>query len=139
MQKITSVAGLKNAIQVLEDEQCIKGQLLREQVYLTYESLKPVNLLRNTIRELFSKQNLMEDISGSAMGAVSGFLLKKLFTGTSRNKIRKLIGSVLQYGMSNFISKNSDQIKSIALALVQHLFSKKGNHYRKHARERDID
>ena len=46
MQNITSTAGLKNAIQLLEAEQAVKGQLLKEQFYITYESLKPVNLLK---------------------------------------------------------------------------------------------
>ena len=47
MQNITSAAELKDAIQLLEAEQSIKGQLLRELLFLTYEGLKPVNLLKN--------------------------------------------------------------------------------------------
>jgi len=39
MENITSAAGLKNAIQLLEAEQADKGQLLKAQFYLTYESL----------------------------------------------------------------------------------------------------
>ena len=65
MQNITSVAGLKNAIQELEIEQNVKGQLLKEQIYLIYESLKPVNLLRNTLKETFSSDYLTENFSGT--------------------------------------------------------------------------
>jgi hypothetical protein len=50
MQNITSVNGLKNAIQLLEVEQDLQGQQLKEQFYITYESLRPVNLLRNTLK-----------------------------------------------------------------------------------------
>jgi len=97
MEKISSVAGLKNAIQVLEVQQRIKGHELKEQISLTYESLKPVNLIRNTLKDLFSSQYTTENISGAAMGAVSGFLFKKLFIGASANKFRKLVGNVLQF------------------------------------------
>jgi hypothetical protein len=139
MQKITSVAGLKSAIQTLEIEQSIKGCLLKEQLFLTYESLKPINLIRNTLKELFSSQFLMDDVSGSAMGAVSGFLLKKLFVGASATKFRKLIGSVLQFGITNFITQNSDQIKSFALALFQHFFTDKKKNSKKRARRIEND
>jgi hypothetical protein len=135
MQKITSVAGLKSVIQTLEIEQSIKGRLLKDQLYLTYESLKPINLIRNTLKELFSSLSLVDDVSGSAMGAVSGFLLKKLFVGASATKFRKLIGSVLQYGFTNFITQNSDQIKSFALALFHHFFNNEKKNSKKRARK----
>jgi len=46
MENIKSIAGISKAIQLLEIEQAEKGQLLREQFNLTYESLKPVNILK---------------------------------------------------------------------------------------------
>jgi hypothetical protein len=122
MQNITSVSGLKNAIQVLEVEQGIKGRLLKEQISITYESLKPANLLRNTMKDLFSSQYLMENISGTAMGAASGFLIKKIFIGKSANKLRKIIGAILQLGITNFIAQNSDQIRSFGRTIFQYFF-----------------
>jgi hypothetical protein len=125
MQNITSVVGLKNAIQVLEVDQDVKGRLLKEQVYLIYESLKPINILRNSLKDLFSSHYMIENMSGTAIGAASGFLLKKVFVGASANLFRKLIGSVLQFGITNIIAQNSDQIKSFVQAIFHHLFSKK--------------
>lgn len=125
MQNITSAAELKNAIQLLEAEQGIKGQLLKEQLYITYESLKPVNLLRHTLKEISSSPYLVDNISGTAMGLLSGFLSKKIFVGTSGNLIRKLIGSILQFGVTNAVAHNSDVIKSVGQALLQHFFRKK--------------
>ena len=62
MQNITSTAGLKDAIQLLEVEQGIKEQLLKDQLYLTYESLKPVNLIRNTLKEISSSPYMIDNI-----------------------------------------------------------------------------
>jgi len=125
MQNITSAAELKDAIQSLEAEQSIKGQLLREQLFLTYESLKPVNLLRNALKEISSTPYLIDNISGTAMGLLGGFLSKKIFVGTSGNLIRKLFGSVLQFGVTNLVAQNSEIIKSVGQALIQHFFQKK--------------
>ena len=125
MQNITSAAELKDAIQLLEAEQSIKGQLLREQLFLTYEGLKPVNLLKNALKEISSTPYLIDNISGTAMGLLGGFLSKKIFVGASGNLIRKLFGSVLQIGVTNLVAQNSEIIKSVGQALIQHFFQKK--------------
>jgi hypothetical protein len=127
MQNITSVVGLKDAIQLLEEEQNIKGQLLKDQLFLTYESLKPVNLIRNTLKEISSSPYLIDNMSGTAMGLLSGFLSRKIFVGTSGNFIRKIIGSFLQFGVTNAVAQNSEVIKSIVQTLLQHVFRNKIN------------
>ena len=125
MQNITSIAGLKNSIQLLEAEQSIKEQLLKEQLFLAYESLKPVNLIRHTLKEISSSPYLIENISGSAMGLLSGFLSRKIFVGSSGNLFKKLIGSVLQFGITNIVAQNSDVIKSVGQTVLHHIFRKK--------------
>lgn len=125
MQEITSIAGLKNAIQVLEVEQSIKEQQLKEQLFLTYESLRPINLIRNTLKEIFSTTSLSENLSGTAMGMTSGFLLKKIFIGRSGNIFRKLFGSILQFGIAKIIAQNSELIKSAGHTLFQYFLTKK--------------
>jgi hypothetical protein len=137
MQNITSVADLKYAIQELETEQKVKEQLLREQFYLTYESLKPVNILRNTLNNLFSSENLVENISGNAIGSVSGFILKRIFIGKSANKLKKLIGAILQFGIARIISQNSDQIKTFGQSVIQNLFAKKEKSHKKQFRQKE--
>ena len=125
MQNITSIAELKNSILLLETEQSIKGQLLKDQMFLTYESLKPVNLIRHTLKEISSSPYLIENISGSAMGLLSGFLSRKIFVGTSGNLLKKLLGSVLQFGVTNIVAQNSDVIKTVGQSVLQHIFRKK--------------
>ena len=125
MQNITSTAGLKNAIQLLEVEHASKGQLLKEQFYLTYESFKPVNLLKSTLNDIASSPYLIDNIIGTAMGLATGFLSKKIFIGASGNKFRKLIGYILQFGVTNFVAQQHDAIKSFGRSIIQHLLRKK--------------
>ena len=85
MENITSKNSLKNAIQLLEVEQAIQGQLLKEQFYLTCESLKPVNLIKSTLKDIVLSPNLIDRILGNAIGLATGYLSKKIFIGTSGN------------------------------------------------------
>jgi hypothetical protein len=125
MQKISSVEGLRNAIQLLEAEQNIKGELLKKQVMIAYESLRPVNLIKSTLKDLFSSSFEGENISGIAAGLTGGFLLKKLFVGRSGNPFKKLIGSMLQLGITNIIAQNSNLIKTFVPAFIKLLSGKK--------------
>jgi hypothetical protein len=124
MQKISSVEGLRNAIQLLEAEQNIKGELLKKQVMITYESLRPVNLLKNTLKDLFSTSFRDENISGIAAGITGGYLLKKLFVGRSGNPFKRLLGSIIQFGLTNIIAQNSQVIRSFAEGVFR-MFSEK--------------
>ena len=125
MQEITSTAALQDAIQLLESEQAVKRQLLKEQFYITFESLKPLSLLKSAVKDLSSSPYLLDNISGTAIGVASGYLSKKIFIGTSGNLIRKLLGSILQFGVTNIVAQHSDTIKSIGQAIFQHFLSKK--------------
>jgi len=125
MQKITSCKELRNAIQLQEEEQAIKGQLLEKQVYITYESLKPVNLLKSTLKDLSSSPYLIENIVGSAVGIATGYVSKRIVVGASANIFKKLVGTILQFGVTNLVAKNSDTIKSVSQYIFQLIFSKK--------------
>jgi len=131
MQNITTVTGLKDAIKALETEQIEKGKLLKEELVLTYESLKPVNILTNTLKELFTTSHLMENISGTTLGMVTGYLIKKLFIRESPSKIRVILGSVFQLGISKLIAQKAEYIRAIGQVIFQHLFSKSEHNHRK--------
>lgn len=125
MGKISSVAELKDAIELLELEHSVKGKLLKEQFFLTYESLKPVNLLKSALREVSSSPYLIDNILGTALGLTTGYLSKKLVVGASGNLFRKMIGSILQFGVTNIVAQHSDTIKSFGKYIFQYIFHKK--------------
>ena len=106
MQNISSSAELKNAILLLEVEQTSKRELLKAQLNITYESLRPVNIIRKTLSDI----------------ALS---LKKIFIGTSGNFFRKLLGSVLQFGITTVVSQHPDVIKSLGKLILQYFLRKR--------------
>ena len=125
MGPITSRTDLKNAIQILEFEQAVKKELLKEHVYLIFENLKPVNLIRNTLSEVASSPYLMDDILGATVGLATGYVTKKIFVGRSGNLIRKLFGTILQFGVTNKVAQNSDTIKSVGQFIYKRFVHKK--------------
>ena len=125
MQNITNKYQLKSAIQLLEAEQAVKGQLLKEQFYLAYESFKPVNIIRSTLKDIASSPYLVDNILGTSMGLATGYISKKIIVGSSGNMIRKLIGVLLQFGVTTIVAKNPDVIKSIGQFIFQHFLHKK--------------
>lgn len=125
MERIISVEELKNEIRLLEVEQSVRVQLLKEQFFVTYESLKPVNLLKIALKNATSSPYLIEEIIGLAFGLTTGFFTKKIIVGASVNVFRKLLGSVFQFGVKNAVVQNSGTIKSIGTGIFRNIFHKK--------------
>lgn len=55
----------------------LKEQLLKEQFYLTYESLQPVNLIKSALNEVTTTPYLTDNILGETIGLISGYISKK--------------------------------------------------------------
>ena len=125
MSKITTTAELKEAIRLLEIQQKVEGALLKEQFKTTYESLKPVNLISNTIKELIKSPSLKGDLLTTALSLGAGYLSKKAAVGNTANPLKQLLGTLLQMGVTGLVSKNSDTIKSIGTELFSRLLSPK--------------
>jgi hypothetical protein len=125
MSQINHILLLKNQIQFLEAEQTEKGQIFKEQFYVVYESLKPLNLFLRTLKEVSLSPNIIDNLLGTTVGLASGYISKKIFIGSSGNLIRKLAGSLLQFGVTNAVSKHPDSIKTIGQYILHNIFSKK--------------
>lgn len=125
MQNVNSYTELQDAIQLLQVEQAEKSQLLKEQLNISYESLKPLNLFKSALNDISSSPGLGENLLGSALGLASGYFSKWLIIGKSGNMARKLIGSVLQFGITNVVAKHPDAIKTFGQFIVKHLRSNK--------------
>jgi hypothetical protein len=128
MQDITSVAELRKAIQLLEEEELIKRQLLKDHLKITFESLRPINLLKNTLKDISASPELIDNIIGNVAGLASGFLSNKLIVGSSGNVFRKIIGAIVQLGVSGFVARHSDAIKSFGQSILHYLLRKKETH-----------
>ncbi len=118
MQKIIAAEALKKSIAVIERRQMEEGKLLREQFTFTFESLKPVNVLRKMLTDIAEPSALKETLIQTVTGLISGYISRKLLVRSSKNPLLRLAGVLVQYGVSNFVAKNSDSIKTLGLYYI---------------------
>lgn len=125
MEKISTSLELKNAIIKLEAEQDANLQILKYEVFVVYDSLKPVNLLKNSIRDFTTSPYLLDDVIGAVSSFASGFLSRKIIEGKSNNPLRKLIGIIVQFGVTNVVAQNADSIKDFVRYIFSQIFPDK--------------
>jgi hypothetical protein len=113
MKKNSNQYNLKREIEQLEAEQSLKEKLLREQFYLTYESLKPVNLLMNTVKDFISMPLVVEKSISTIAGFFAGYISKKMKVDTNTSIFGKMIVPIVKFGVSNIIAKNPNILKYI--------------------------
>jgi hypothetical protein len=127
MQPITSFAGLNTKIHLLEAEAAVKGRLLKEQFYSTYESFRPANVLKGTLHDIVSSPNLIENILIGAVSLAAGYFTKKAVVGSSANVFRKLFGTLLQFGIAKVVSRHTGAVNSVGRFISHHVHSKTSN------------
>jgi hypothetical protein len=115
---------LKERIAFLKDRQSQQIILLKEQAHITFESLKPINFLQDTIIDFTSQSDLKENVFNGIAGVTTGFLSKKLIVGTTNSPVKKLVGTLLQIGITALVTKNSSKIKAIGEVFLKHLFNR---------------
>ncbi|TWI00398.1 hypothetical protein IQ05_01044 [Flavobacterium tiangeerense] len=108
MKKSTESEMLKEAIQLLKEKQAFELVQLKDQYHVTYESLQPVNLIKNAFGQLTKTSEFKGNILNSVIGIASGYLSKKVLLGSSHNPITKVLGTILQFAITNFVSKKAE-------------------------------
>lgn len=104
---------LKESILVLERKQELELASIKEQLYVTYESVKPVNIIKNSLKEIISSPGLKGSILNNIVGLASGYFSRKLLLGNSHNPIKKVLGAFLQFAVTNVVTNHSEGIDSL--------------------------
>ena len=125
MQTIQTSADLKRAILELEIRQANELVMLKAAIKNTAESLKPFNLIKNSLKDAARSPDLKVDVFNAAIGLTTGILAKKLVIGNTINPFKKLLGIILEMAVANKVIKNADDIKSTGNSLLHKLFKRK--------------
>lgn len=122
MKKGAESHALNEAINLLRIKRAQELALLRDQFHLTYESLKPINLIKHTFTEAASTTEIKEGILNNVVGLTTGYLSKAIFIGSSISPVRKIVGTLLQLTIAALVSRNSDSIKSMGRNVLNKIF-----------------
>jgi len=116
---------LNELILQTEKQSTYELALLKQQFRETYDSLKPVNIIKSVFHDLANSPDINNDLFSNAIGLGSGMLSKKLLMGSSDNPIRKVLGTVAEFAIANLVSKYTGGISVIAGNALKGFFNKK--------------
>jgi hypothetical protein len=124
MERIENDEDLQTAIFMLEARKENELRILKKQLREVSECLKPINIIKNTIKDAVSSPELQGNLIGSAIGMGTGFIAKKLIVGSSGGFIKKIIGTIVQKIVARKVSNNVGGVKSAGTSILQKIFSK---------------
>ena len=110
---------LSREISLLERKKSQEFKNLKEQLHNTYESMKPINLLKNTLEDITQSPEIKHDFTKAAIAMFTGYLVKKLVFKSSVNPLKILAGAAFQTFATNIAAKNSDKIKEAAISIFE--------------------
>ena len=113
---------LNELIITMEKKRAYQLELLKEQFPVACESLKPLNLIKSAFHEVTNSPEIKGNLLNNAIGLGTGFVSKKIVMGNSHNPIKKVLGTLLQFGVANLVSKHSEDIKLIGGNLLSRIF-----------------
>lgn len=108
LEHIACTADLQAAIKRLERKKLLLEEDLKDEFHEILVSLKPANIIKQTIHEVQESTELKHNLVKVALGLGAGYFSRKLIVGKSAGIIKKALGTALQYGITNFIAKKND-------------------------------
>ena len=122
MAKQSAVDSLKESIRLLEIRQAEEGLALKIQFKETFESLKPVNLIKNTINDLTNSVEIRNSLFETIVSILTGYLTKKMMVSSNSNPFMKILGAILQFGVTSLVAKNAESIRNFISDLIDKFF-----------------
>jgi hypothetical protein len=123
MEKYTSSNAVRDAIIELERQQALESRQISVQLIHAFESIRPINLIKSTIRDVAESKDLTDNIVETTIGLAAGYVTQRLFQKPSHGPLRKLLGTILSYGITNFLATHPKLLAAIG-SKVTHFFRK---------------
>jgi hypothetical protein len=114
----TSTEVLKERIRLLEIRQAEQGEKLKEQFKATAESLKPVNLIKSSLKEFSTSKEIVGTVIESATLLLTGFASKRLIDSSKGGSFVKLLTSLFQLVGSGLLNVYSVKIQEFIAGLI---------------------
>lgn len=123
----TTIEDLKQAIHQKEKQQKESAQQLKQQLNVTYNSIKPVNLIKNSIKEIADAPEIRGHLINSSIGLAVGFMAKQMLVNKNASPIRKLLGTLVMVGVTNVVSRHADSISHLTKTFLDNTHTVEDN------------
>jgi hypothetical protein len=121
MEKITNFTELNNAINALETELELREQLLKEQVIITFDSFKPVNLIAKILTDISPVSKFLKDNSGIILALATSYMANTPYAGRVITWLQRIIGFSFKSGISDMFSQNDTNQKTRKASLLERI------------------
>ena len=109
MKKTNHTVTLKEAIALLKRKQEHELIELKDQYFHTYESLKPVNLIKKAFGHVANSSEFRTNVVSNVIGLATGYLSKKVLIGSTHSPVKRILGTLLQFVITNAVSKRTEK------------------------------
>lgn len=123
MRQLKNIEDLKSAIEEMEQLQQLQKVELQQQFEITKQSLKPLNIIKNSLKDFKRDPETQSALMKGAASVGLGLLTKNIFVGKSSSLIKNLLGGALETGVKGLSS--NDKVRAYAIAIYKNLFGKK--------------
>lgn len=113
MENINSHINLAEQIKRLEQKQLAQNRLLKAQLHIVFESIKPINIIKSAFSDISESKDLKENIIDTSMAMASGYVTKKIFEHGSKNVFKRLLGTAIMFGVTTMVERHPDALKMI--------------------------
>lgn len=126
MARQSASDSLKESIRLLELRQAEEGRLLKVQFMAAYESLKPVNLLKNSLKEIAGSASTINSLLEAVASLFSGYAAQRVASGSKNNLFAKFFGLLVQFGVAKLVANHADTIRNFVSELIGRIFKPSG-------------
>jgi hypothetical protein len=105
MKTIDEKEALMLKILALELQQARELLVLKEQLKITYESVKPLNFLKSTFHSITTSPDVKNDLINGATNMTSYFMSTNPILSTFQKPIKKVISTALHFLLKQFVNK----------------------------------
>jgi hypothetical protein len=113
MTEIKNTLQLLEAIESLKIKQKLEEQELKKEFTDLFEKIQPINVIRETVNELVESKSLQTDVIDLSLGTATGFAIRKLIVGETKNPIGQILGRMIEQTVSQKIISNRVVIHNI--------------------------
>lgn len=105
MKKLNQNELLNQKIAQLTVKHKMELEELKEQFHLVQSSLTSTNIVQEGINGFYQTVTSKENLVSTIVSIVGGYVSKKVIVGSSENPIKKVVGNVLQFLVTGYLSK----------------------------------
>lgn len=112
MRNITTIEELREAIQLLENQQANDVTQLKEEMNEAYERLHPINLINSILKDAFGSAELKDNLLNISSVFASGLVSKFLLRGIKNSGVKKILSTGLMLGVTSILSKHPNTVRN---------------------------